>query len=148
MNLNSEQKRIVLDIATSESGQNTFYLEKDVWIVWTLQQLFSAPFGNNLVFNGGTSLSKAYNIIDRFSEDIDITYDIRAIASDLIVEGSMLPATNSQARRWTKEIRKRLAERVANVVKPYIEGALKKEQIEAVIIVNEDTLKIGDYIVE
>ena len=45
-----------------------------------LDVLFSAPFGKDLVFKGGTSLSKAYQAIRRFSEDIDITYDIRALA--------------------------------------------------------------------
>ncbi|MDY0206922.1 MAG: nucleotidyl transferase AbiEii/AbiGii toxin family protein [Pseudomonas sp.] len=50
--------------------------EKDFWIVWTLQQLFSLPhWANRLRFKGGTSLSKAYGLIERFSEDIDLILD-------------------------------------------------------------------------
>lgn len=41
-----------------------------------LQGLFASPIGNHLVFKGGTSLAKGYGIIQRFSEDLDLTYDI------------------------------------------------------------------------
>lgn len=49
--------------------------------------LCTSPIGANLVFKCGTSLSKAYHVIDRFSEDVDLTFDIRALFPDL-VEGS------------------------------------------------------------
>jgi hypothetical protein len=42
-------------------------------VVWTLQALFAVSFADDLVFKGGTSLSKAYNIIQRFSKDVDLT---------------------------------------------------------------------------
>src|SRR5690606_11214886 len=50
-------------------------VEKDFWVCWTLDALFSGlpPSGPRLLFKGGTSLSKAYGLISRFSEDIDIT---------------------------------------------------------------------------
>ena len=51
--------------------------EKDLWVCWVLKQLFEMPERKNIAFKGGTSLSKAFNIIDRFSEDIDITIDYR-----------------------------------------------------------------------
>ena len=48
-------------------------VEKDFWVSWTLAVLFAHPqFGPQLVFKGGTSLSKAFGVIDRFSEDIDL----------------------------------------------------------------------------
>ena len=47
--------------------------------MWTLRALFESPLSADLTFKGGTSLSKAYKIIDRFSEDIDLTYDIRKL---------------------------------------------------------------------
>ena len=54
-------------------------VEKDLWVVLTLQALFDRIHDYNayqaLTFKGGTSLSKAYQIIERFSEDIDITID-------------------------------------------------------------------------
>lgn len=48
------------------------YIEKDYWITNTLRRLSQNPNANKAVFKGGTSLSKAYNLVDRFSEDIDI----------------------------------------------------------------------------
>lgn len=53
-------------------------IEKDFWVCWTLRRLFTLPGDNPpLVFKGGTSLSKAYDVIRRFSEDIDLTFDRR-----------------------------------------------------------------------
>jgi predicted nucleotidyltransferase component of viral defense system len=50
-------------------------IEKDFWVTWTLDVLFNGPPAGHprLLFKGGTSLSKAYDPISRFSEDIDIT---------------------------------------------------------------------------
>lgn len=48
------------------------YIEKDYWITNTLRRLSLNPNAEKVVFKGGTSLSKAYNLVDRFSEDIDI----------------------------------------------------------------------------
>lgn len=48
------------------------YIEKDYWITNTLRRLSQTSNADKVVFKGGTSLSKAYNLVDRFSEDIDI----------------------------------------------------------------------------
>ena len=49
-------------------------VEKDFWVCWTLQRVFENPqLAPHITFKGGTSLSKAYRLIDRFSEDIDLT---------------------------------------------------------------------------
>jgi hypothetical protein len=51
-------------------------MEKDFWICWTLRELFALPgIGEHLTFKGGTSLSKGWKLIERFSEDLDITVD-------------------------------------------------------------------------
>ncbi len=52
-------------------------LEKDICVVATLAVLFEAPFAGHLTFKGSTSLSKAWRAVRRFSEDVDITCDIR-----------------------------------------------------------------------
>lgn len=65
--------------------------------------------GEHLVFKGGTSLSKAYGAIRRFSEDIDLTYDIRGLIPDLVGDrAEALPPNRSQEKRWTREVRARL----------------------------------------
>ena len=51
-------------------------VEKDFWVCWTLRELFNLPnIGPRLTFKGGTSLSKAWKLIERFSEDIDVVID-------------------------------------------------------------------------
>ena len=57
-------------------GLDAASVEKDFWVCWTLRELFSAPgIGDHLTFKGGTSLSKAWKLIERFSEDIDLIVD-------------------------------------------------------------------------
>ena len=110
--LPAQGRREALRAAQEASGRRAFLLEKDIWIVQTLRVLFGAPFRADIVFKGGTSLAKAYHAIRRFSEDIDITYDIRAFAPDLVTgaDAEALPSTRSQEQRWSKTIRSRLAE--------------------------------------
>lgn len=57
-------------------------VEKDLWVSCLLQILFDSPLGNVLVFKGGTSLSKIWRLIDRFSEDIDLAIDRRHFGLD------------------------------------------------------------------
>jgi hypothetical protein len=60
--------------AEARSGINATVLEKDFWVCWTLKQLFNnQELFDNMIFKGGTSLSKSYGLIDRFSEDCDLT---------------------------------------------------------------------------
>ena len=69
---------------------------------WLVEE-HSIPFTALQVnFKGGTSLSKAYHVIRRFSEDVDLTYDIRAIAPDLVGEnGEAQPKNRSEEKRWS-----------------------------------------------
>lgn len=74
LELETAAKNEIINEAFHELG--TFFpetLEKDIWLCHVLDVLFSLPGLPMLVFRGGTSLSKAYNAIDRFSEDIDVT---------------------------------------------------------------------------
>src|SRR5208337_4824568 len=55
-------------------------IEKDFWVCWMLQQLFSIDaLSGRLLFKGGTSLSKVFHAINRFSEDIDLAVDYAAL---------------------------------------------------------------------
>ena len=89
--LGQKDQREALEYARAETGRPAHLLEKDIWVVWTLRALFDAAIGADLTFKGGTSLSKAYKVIDRFSEDIDLTYDIRKLIPDLTGESGELP---------------------------------------------------------
>lgn len=122
LTLSPDDRREALGVIASASGRPAHIVEKDVWVVWTLAALFESPFSAHLVFKGGTSLSKAYRAIRRFSEDIDVTYDIRAFAPDLVAHSGdeALPPSGSQERKWTKAIRARLPEWVSETALPYL----------------------------
>ncbi|MCY3660167.1 MAG: nucleotidyl transferase AbiEii/AbiGii toxin family protein [Caldilineaceae bacterium] len=102
----------VLEGASMLSGRHAHHLEKDVWVVYALRALWDSPVSASLTFKGGTSLSKVHRAIHRFSEDLDVTYDIRSFASDLVAGSGdeALPPNRSQEKKWTREIRQRLAD--------------------------------------
>jgi hypothetical protein len=77
----SEQERRELFRATAQALQvHEAIVEKDFWVCWVLDYLFkSSPWKDKMVFKGGTSLSKAYHAIERFSEDIDLVLDWRLL---------------------------------------------------------------------
>jgi hypothetical protein len=127
-----EDQREALLVAAERSGRPLHLLEKDVWVVWALHHLFTGPHAPHLVFKGGTSLSKAYGVIKRFSEDVDLTYDIRAIAPDLIQKAhSPWPTSRSQEKKWSKAIRQRLAELVSDKLAPDLAKALAEQGLPA-----------------
>ena len=130
--LSREDQREVLLTAAERSARPMHLLEKDVWVVWALRHLFAGPHAQHLVFKGGTSLSKAYGVIRRFSEDVDLTYDIRAIAPDLIGNAqSSWPASRSQEKKWSKTIRQRLADLINGTLAPELAAALAEQGLPA-----------------
>lgn len=129
--LSKKDQREALEYGRTETGRPIHLLEKDVWVVWTLRALFDAPLAADLTFKGGTSLSKVYKVIDRFSEDIDLTYDISKLIPDLIGEGGELPPSRSQAGKWTQAVRHRLPDWIRQNVQPVIQAALERGHLDA-----------------
>lgn len=71
-----ERRRQLCDEAQARLGLRAASIEKDFWVCWTLRELFSLPgCGSHLTFKGGTSLSKGWKLIERFSEDIDVVME-------------------------------------------------------------------------
>jgi hypothetical protein len=125
LGLTLDDQREALLQAASTLKRPAHLIEKDVWVVRALDALRAAPFGEHLVFKGGTSLSKAYGDLGRFSEDVDLTFDMRELAPDVVGrESAPLPASSSQARKWSEEIQRRLRRWVAETVLPHISEAL------------------------
>jgi hypothetical protein len=67
------RRRALCEEAGQQLGLDAASVEKDFWVCWTLRELFALPgIGLHLTFKGGTSLSKGWKLIERFSEDIDV----------------------------------------------------------------------------
>ncbi len=107
-------------------GLSPTIVEKDFWVCFTLRLLFETPILTNiLVFKGGTSLSKIFNIIKRFSEDIDLS-----INPDLLgFENEKRPDAAPSRRKFLsrcKELEKSCNKAVEEQIQPILENAICK----------------------
>ena len=73
--LSIEERQTILTNIAEDKGIVENAVEKDYWVSMVLRSIFSLPYSDALVFKGGTSLSKGWNLIERFSEDIDLAID-------------------------------------------------------------------------
>jgi predicted nucleotidyltransferase component of viral defense system len=73
--LSNNDKLNIFNQTSERSGLSSSAIEKDWWVTLSLNIIFSLPYSNHIIFKGGTSLSKAWNLIERFSEDIDLVID-------------------------------------------------------------------------
>ncbi len=94
--LSVEDQQRVLQQASAQLGLPPQAIEKDLWVTTILQIVFALPFADKLIFKGGTSLSKVWHQIERFSEDIDLAVD----RSLFDMEGDL---TKKQIKRLRKE---------------------------------------------
>ncbi len=104
----SNRERAELFSATAQKlgFSNEAIAEKDFWVCWTLGQLFQGipGIGDHLVFKGGTSLSKVYRAINRFSEDVDITVGRELLGFDSDEHDPEKAANKSQAKKKIEEL--------------------------------------------
>lgn len=117
---NSDQEEL-LKIHAEKLSMEPHIVEKDIWVCWALEQLFKIPDQRKMAFKGGTSLSKVYKAIDRFSEDIDVSFDYRTFT------GELKSASRSQLSKITNQIKRDLLKYSRDVVKPYFEQCLKDQ---------------------
>ncbi|RZK50099.1 MAG: nucleotidyl transferase AbiEii/AbiGii toxin family protein [Pedobacter sp.] len=90
INLADEQKLQVLEQVENAVGLPAFVVEKDWWVCVILKAVFQSKYADSIIFKGGTSLSKAYNLIDRFSEDIDLIIDRHLLGFDQLDSKSQI----------------------------------------------------------
>ncbi len=112
--LSDTDRRTIFEQTSVRNGYIVQAVEKDWWVTTTLEALFSLPFADQLSFKGGTSLSKCWGTIQRFSEDIDV-----AINRDFF--GFPGELTNKQIR---KGLRKSLCSYVRTDLKKIVENRL------------------------
>ena len=65
--------RNLITITATALGMRQSLVEKDYWVTWVLRNLADSAVAEQVVFKGGTSLSKGYGLIERFSQDVDLT---------------------------------------------------------------------------
>ena len=80
--LTIKQRLDIINNVSQKTELSPVSIEKDWWVVQVLQALFSLPYSEHLSFKGGTSLSKCWHLINRFSEDVDIAIDREFLGFD------------------------------------------------------------------
>lgn len=100
--ISREEQRALIVLAEERLGLPDYIIEKDLWLCWVLEQLFMLPL--KMAFKGGTSLSKVYGLISRFSEDVDITIDYRNFVDEIDFEH----VSRSQVKKISKDLKAEL----------------------------------------
>jgi len=103
-------------------GRRAEILEKDIWLCLVLDILFQLPCRKPMAFKGGTSLSKVYKAIDRFSEDIDVTVDYRSLVTDAPDLESI--TSNNQRGKLSDELKAALTTHVMDELVPTLQAVL------------------------
>ncbi len=118
--LSDDVQHAILTGAEPRLNIKPYILEKDIWICWVLQELFTLPIP--MAFKGGTSLSKAYGLINRFSEDVDVTIDYRHFspATDLTK-----PISRSALDKLSDYLKSEVVQYTKNTVLPFLEASAK-----------------------
>ncbi len=106
--LSARERSELFSETATQKGTTPAVVEKDFWVTWVLNRLFQeSDLARLLMFRGGTSLSKVYHLIERFSEDIDLVLDWRVLGGeDPLVERfktkqtQLNAALNEQAQQY------------------------------------------------
>lgn len=115
----ADERRALFSAAASDLETRAENIEKDLYVCWVLDFLFNRRTDDSigLYFKGGTSLSKAYGLIHRFSEDVDIGIYKADLKVPLEADIAALPSVTQQ--------QKALAEQVDEAARQYMSGPLK-----------------------
>lgn len=122
--LKVQDQKEILQTAAARLGRQATVLEKDIWVCWVLQTLFSIPHYHPMAFKGGTSLSKVYGIIDRFSEDLDITLDYRYFSDDF--DPFSPTASRTKINQFSGRLKSYVKQYAEEIVGPHFETAAVK----------------------
>ncbi len=125
--------------AAGKLGIAPTIIEKDFWVCEVLRILFQSALKDSLVFKGGTSLSKVYGLIDRFSEDIDLVLDWKIIGYGEGLKDPMRAfQSNSQQDQFNKEIDRVATDYTRQTLQPQIDVLVRQRNIGLSAAVDEN----------
>lgn len=101
--LDKSEKIILFTETATQKGIMPFAVEKDWWVVRTLEIIFKTSATKHLVFKGGTSLSKSWDLIHRFSEDIDLAIDRNFLGFEGVLSKNKRTQLRKAANKYTSE---------------------------------------------
>ncbi len=117
----ARQRSELFSETATQKATTPALVEKDFWVTWVLNRLFRNPdLARLLMFKGGTSLSKVYHLIERFSEDIDLVLDWRVLGG----EDPMAERSKTKQARFNVAINEQAQEFIGGVLLRMVESAL------------------------
>lgn len=120
------KRAAIIELGVSETGLSEAILEKDLWVCYLLDYLFHrSEFKGSIIFKGGTSLSKAFGLIERFSEDVDLILDWRLIGYGL--NEPWEERSNTKQDKFKLETIERTDDYLANAFVPSLKAGLSEE---------------------
>ena len=125
LQLEAQEQSQIYRAFSAELSRSPAVLEKDVWVCWVLQTLFTMPASLPMAFKGGTSLSKVFRAIHRFSEDVDVTLDYRGF--DTSFDPFTKGVSQTQLKKFSEKLRTFMQEHVHSVVVPHFKKTLTAE---------------------
>lgn len=125
LQLSQEERSQIYRALGPQLARAPAVLEKDVWVCWVLQTLFTMPGRLPMAFKGGTSLSKVFAAIARFSEDVDITLDYRGLGGNF--DPFAAGVSNSQLRKFGDSLKSFVRAHVHDVVIPHFQAKMADE---------------------
>ena len=124
--LSNDDRRELFRNTADKMGLNVAIVEKDFWVCFTLDYLFHrSPWKYSITFKGGTSLSKAFHLISRFSEDIDLILDWRVLGYEK--DEPWKKRSNTKQDIFNKEANARAEVFLMNTFCPTIKEELSQE---------------------
>lgn len=124
VSLDAKDKRAYFEVAAANFNIMPQLVEKDFWVCWILKILFSLPdAGSHLTFKGGTSLSKCYNVIKRFSEDIDISIERPFLSKAKTIEPDK-EKSNKENQKRLKELQTVCKTKIDEFIIPSLKQAI------------------------
>ncbi len=122
--LKNADKKVYFDVVAHELDVTPQLIEKDFWVCWILKTLFTlSASGNHLTFKGGTSLSKCYNVIKRFSEDVDVSIERSFLTTHELIEPDRKQSGKENQRRLDR-LKQACQEKIADVIIPELEDKI------------------------
>ena len=118
LDLSTDERRLYIEQSAILRNVSPVVLEKDFWVCCLLGILFESEFAGSLVFKGGTSLSKVFGVIERFSEDIDLSL------SPAYLNLPEAGTSRNQASKWMTRAEAACGAAVQNQIGPALEGAV------------------------
>ena len=131
--LTDEQKLLVLTNAEAKIGLPAAAIEKDLWVTCLLQLLFSLDLNTDILFKGGTSLSKIGQLIQRFSEDIDIA-----------VNPTVFGLSGDLSKKQIKKLRKESSQFVEKTLATKLMDSVRKHGLDSFLSIETEPEGKGD----